>query len=167
MYRNEREVGSSILAYLSSPSNSSTLKREDIHFTSKLATNTSYDAARKSIKKSVKESGLGYIDLFLLHSPYGGKIKRLESWRAVEDAIDDGEVKSGGVSNFGVKHVSQSIIYFLLFRFMLSIIYLCPWFSCKSFWHRNLEYNQPSTKSKYIHSILGPRSPPIARSMTS
>ena len=107
MYCNEHEVGSSIQAYISSPSNTSSLKREDIHFTSKLASNTSYDAARKSIKQSVKESGLGYIDLFLLHSPYGGKTKRLESWRAIEDAIDDGEVKSGGVSNFGIKHVSH------------------------------------------------------------
>lgn len=82
------------------------MKREDIHFTSKLASNTSYEAARKSIKQSVKLSGLGYIDLFLLHSPYGGKTKRLQCWKAVEDAIDDGEIKTGGVSNFGVKHVS-------------------------------------------------------------
>ena len=108
MYHNEREVGSSILAYISSSSNVSSLKREDIHFTSKLASNTSYDAARKSIKTSVKQSGLGYIDLFLLHSPYGGKTKRLDCWKAVEDAIEDGEVKTGGVSNFGVKHVSRT-----------------------------------------------------------
>ena len=120
MYNNEHEVGSSILAYISSPSNASSLKREDIHFTSKLASNTSYDAARKSIKQSVKESGLGYIDLFLLHSPYGGKTKRLESWRAIEDAIDDGEVKSGGVSNFGIKHVSQTGRSFFLS--MISVI---------------------------------------------
>ncbi|KAK4693299.1 hypothetical protein P7C71_g4074, partial [Lecanoromycetidae sp. Uapishka_2] len=53
------------------------------------------------------KSGLGYIDLFLLHSPYGGKGKRLDSWRAVEDAIADGEVKTGGVSNFGVKHLQE------------------------------------------------------------
>lgn len=109
MYHNEHEVGSSILAFISSPSNTSSLKREDIHFTSKLASNTSYDAARKSIKQSVKQSGLGYIDLFLLHSPYGGKSKRLECWKAVEDAIEDGELKTGGVSNFGVKHVSHLI----------------------------------------------------------
>ena len=107
MYRNEREVGSSILAFISGPSNKSSLKREDIHFTSKLASNSSYDVARKSIKQSVKESGLGYIDLFLLHSPYGGRNKRLESWKAVEDAIEAGEVRTGGVSNFGVKHVSM------------------------------------------------------------
>ena len=106
MYRNEREVGSAVLAFVSSPSNTTGLKREDIHFTSKLASNTSYAAARKSITQSVKESGLGYIDLFLLHSPYGGKTKRLDCWRAVEDAIVDGEVKTGGVSNFGIKHVN-------------------------------------------------------------
>lgn len=105
MYHNEREVGKSILDFISGKANTQGLKREDIHFTSKLASNTSYDAARKSIKQSVKQCGLGYIDLFLLHSPYGGKTKRLECWRAVEDAIDDGEVKTGGVSNFGVKHV--------------------------------------------------------------
>ena len=102
MYHNERQVGRAILDYLKQHPE---LKREDIHYTSKLASNSNYDQARKSITQSVKECGLGYIDLFLLHSPYGGKQKRLESWRAVEDAINDGEVKIGGVSNFGEKHV--------------------------------------------------------------
>ena len=108
MYHNEKESGKAILDFLSSVDNVDSLERENIHFTSKLASNSSYDTARKAIKKSVKECGLGYIDLFLLHSPYGGKDARLESWRAVEDAIDDGEIKIGGVSNYGVKHVSNS-----------------------------------------------------------
>lgn len=107
MYENEKESGSAISDFLSSDANTQSLKREDIHYTSKLASNDSYDAARKAIKQSVKECGLGYIDLFLLHSPYGGKKARLDSWKAVEDAIDDGEVKIGGVSNYGVKHVSH------------------------------------------------------------
>ena len=106
MYHNEKESGQAISDFLSSGANADSLKRDDIHFTSKLASNSSYDAARKAIKKSVKECGLGYIDLFLLHSPYGGKSARLESWRAVEDAIDEGEIRMGGVSNYGVKHVS-------------------------------------------------------------
>ena len=106
MYYNEKESGKAVLDFLSSDANEHSLTREDIHFTSKLASNSSYDAARKAIKKSVKECGLGYIDLFLLHSPYGGKQARLDSWRAVEDAINDGEVKIGGVSNYGVKHAS-------------------------------------------------------------
>jgi len=108
MYHNEAEVGKAINDFLPSDSNKEALTREDIFYTSKLASNTSYDAARKSIQQSVKRSGLGYIDLFLLHSPYGGRKARLESWRALEDAIIDGEVKTGGVSNYGVKHVSDS-----------------------------------------------------------
>ncbi|KAK5133961.1 hypothetical protein LTR08_007081 [Meristemomyces frigidus] len=104
MYRNERKVGEAILDYLKSHPQ---LKREDIHYTTKLASNSDYDRARASIAKSVKECGLGYIDLFLLHSPYGGKQARLESWRAVEDAIEGGEVKIGGVSNFGEKHLDE------------------------------------------------------------
>ncbi|KAK5058897.1 hypothetical protein LTR84_011161 [Exophiala bonariae] len=108
MYRNEKDCGQAIRSFLNDKSlNTAGLTREDIFFTSKLATNTSYEAARKSISQSVKTSGLGYIDLFLLHSPYGGKQARLSSWRAVEDAIKDGEVKIGGVSNFGVKHLEE------------------------------------------------------------
>lgn len=108
MYRNERDCGQAILSWLNDKSaNTAGLKREDIFFTSKLASNSSYDAARKSIKQSVKTCGLGYIDLFLLHSPYGGKTARLASWKAVEDAIDEGEIKIGGVSNFGVKHLEE------------------------------------------------------------
>ncbi|KAG9714684.1 hypothetical protein KCU75_g24029, partial [Aureobasidium melanogenum] len=80
MYHNEREVGNAITDFLKSPNNIANLKREDIHYTSKLASNSDYNTARKSIKKSVQECGLGYIDLFLLHSPYGGKKARLESW---------------------------------------------------------------------------------------
>lgn len=106
MYHNERETGKAIVDFLASDANVHALKREDVHFTSKLASNSAYETARKAIKRSVKEAGLGYIDLFLLHSPYGGKQARLDSWRAVEDAIDEGEVRIGGVSNYGVKHVS-------------------------------------------------------------
>lgn len=86
------------------------LKREDIWFTTKLKTNSSYDATRKKIKESIKKSGLGHLDLYLLHSPYGGKTKRLECWRAVEDAIAEGEVRAGGVSNYGVKHVRVCLL---------------------------------------------------------
>jgi diketogulonate reductase-like aldo/keto reductase len=104
MYHNEREVGSTILKYLEAHPE---LKREDIHYTSKLASNEkSYEAVRKSISRSVKECGLGYIDLFLLHSPYGGKEARLTSWKALEDAVLEGEVRIPGVSNYGEKHVS-------------------------------------------------------------
>ncbi|KAI2633719.1 aldo-keto reductase family 1 member E1 [Hypomontagnella submonticulosa] len=110
-YRNEREAGQAIRQFLAnSAENTEGLTREDIFFTSKLANNsTSYGTVRKSIRQSVETCGLGYIDLFLLHSPYGGPEARLTSWKALEDAIDEGEVKSGGVSNFGVGHIEELI----------------------------------------------------------
>ncbi|OTB02316.1 hypothetical protein M426DRAFT_322742 [Hypoxylon sp. CI-4A] len=109
MYRNEREAGQAIRQFLaSSDENTAGITREDVFYTSKLASNsTSYDAVRRSIRQSLEACGLGYIDLFLLHSPYGGREARLTSWKAVEDAIDEGEVKSGGVSNYGVAHIEE------------------------------------------------------------
>lgn len=111
MYRNEKDCGRAVSDFLDdSKLNTQELKREDIFFTSKLASNsTDYDSVRSSIRKSVKACGLGYIDLFLLHSPYGGKQARLTSWKALEDAVQDGEVRIGGVSNFGVKHLQELI----------------------------------------------------------
>lgn len=106
MYHNERETGRAIRDFLASDENTEGLTREDVWYTSKLASNgISYESVRRSIKSSVEISGLGYVDLFLLHSPYGGKEARLTSWKALEDAIDAGEVKMGGVSNYGSKHV--------------------------------------------------------------
>ncbi|KAI0008820.1 aldo-keto reductase family 1 member E1 [Xylariaceae sp. FL0662B] len=110
MYYNEREAGQAIRDFLASDENTEGLTREDVFYTSKLSScSTSYQSVRRSIKQSVDTCGLGYIDLFLLHSPYGGRDARLTSWRAVEDAIDDGEVRSGGVSNFGVAHIEELI----------------------------------------------------------
>lgn len=107
MYHNEAAVGKAILSYLKSNPD---VTREDIHYTTKLASNGSYEEARRSVKKSVEVCGLGYVDLFLLHSPYGGKKARLESWRALEDAVEEGSVRSIGVSNFGKKHVSATLL---------------------------------------------------------
>lgn len=110
MYHNEKECGRAILEFLGDESKNTTgLKREDIHYTTKLMTNAGYETVRKSIDKSVKTCGLGYVDLFLLHSPYGGKKARLSSWKALEDAVQDGNVRIAGVSNFGVKHLEELI----------------------------------------------------------
>lgn len=108
MYDNEAEVGNTIRAYIAEQKDKpNALKREDIFFTTKIQTNNGYDAARASIKESLRACGLGYIDLFLIHAPYGGKEKRLASWRAIEDAISAGEVRAGGVSNYGIKHLKE------------------------------------------------------------
>lgn len=109
-YGNEKDVGSAILAFIAShPS----IRREDIWFTTKLRVNVSYDVTRRAIKGSIKRTKLGYVDLYLLHTPSGGKETRLECWRALEDALSEGEVKSIGVSNYGVKHVSAQTLIML------------------------------------------------------
>ena len=113
-YYNEAEAGQAIKDFLSSPENTEMLSREDIFYTSKLYENsTSYNKVLQSIRDSVETCGLGYIDLFLLHSPIGGPEARLTSWKAVEDAIEDGIVLSGGISNFGIRHVSIAMIWTL------------------------------------------------------
>ncbi|KAH8909237.1 Aldo/keto reductase [Coniochaeta sp. PMI_546] len=110
MYHNEREAGQAIRDFLASSDNVEGLTRGDIHYTTKLSSNdTSYKAVRRSIKQSVDACGLGYVDLFLLHSPYGGKEARLTSWRALEDAVKDGEVRMAGISNYGVRHIEELI----------------------------------------------------------
>lgn len=67
MYHNERDVGNAINDFLSSTANASKLSREDIHYTSKLASNSDYNTARKSIKRSVKECGLGKYSKRICH----------------------------------------------------------------------------------------------------
>lgn len=121
-YANEKEVGRAIKKYLDSNKDNG-VKREDLWFTTKLKSNVGYEATRKAVKDSLKKSGLDYIDLYLLHSPYGGKKKRLECWKAVEDAISDGEVKAGGVSNYGVKHVRFLPLFTLDITFPLDFAF--------------------------------------------
>lgn len=108
MYHNEAEVGKAIRSYLEGQkSQPNPLSRADVFFTTKLYTTGTYEQTRASIKQSLEASGLSYIDLFLIHAPYGGKEKRLASWRAIEDAIDDKELRCGGVSNYGIKHLQE------------------------------------------------------------
>ncbi|KAF2820225.1 Aldo/keto reductase [Ophiobolus disseminans] len=111
MYDNEAQVGAAINHWLHQDledgNDPAVRSRSDIHFTTKLASNSSYDETKESILRSLESCGLGYIDLFLLHSPYGGPEARRECWRAIEDAISEGLIRSGGVSNFGKRHLEE------------------------------------------------------------
>ncbi|KAI5294225.1 hypothetical protein KEM52_004444, partial [Ascosphaera acerosa] len=104
MYHNERETGEAILSWLKEHPE---VSREDIFYTSKLLNNDTYERCKDTIAHSIEQCGLGYIDLFLIHAPFGGPKARREAWRAIEDAIAAGTVRTGGVSNFGVRHMQQ------------------------------------------------------------
>jgi diketogulonate reductase-like aldo/keto reductase len=99
-YRNEQPCADAIRA--------SGLKREDVYFTSKVPPRSmGYDAAKKSIESSFSQTGLDYIDLYLIHSPYGGKDGRLGAWKALVEAQKEGKIRSIGVSNYGVHHLDE------------------------------------------------------------
>ncbi|MCD7120233.1 aldo/keto reductase [Limosilactobacillus agrestis] len=89
-YGNEQAVGKAI--------RESGVKRNDIFVTSKLwVDHFTYEKAMQGIDDSLNKLGLDYMDLYLLHQPYGDTAG---AWRALEEAQRDGKIKSIGVSNF-------------------------------------------------------------------
>lgn len=68
-----------------------------------------YEKTKAAIDTSLKKWGHDYIDLYLIHSPQPGKTKRLEAWKAIEEAVEAGKIRSAGVSNYGVHHLQEMV----------------------------------------------------------
>lgn len=84
------------------------IPREQLFFTSKVPPrDVNYEGAKRCVDDSLKKTGLSYIDLYLLHAPYGGKEGRLGAWKALVESVDEGKVRSIGVSNYGVHHLDE------------------------------------------------------------
>lgn len=95
MYGNEQSVGEAI--------RSSGLARKDVWITTKLrGGDHGYESAIEACRASLQRLEVGYLDLYLIHSPNGGKL--LETWDALVELQRRGLVRSIGVSNYGVKH---------------------------------------------------------------
>ncbi|KAF3915955.1 hypothetical protein AA313_de0206839 [Arthrobotrys entomopaga] len=122
-YENEHLCGRAILDFLSK---NPTLSRSSIFFTTKLRQNVSYPATRDAISRSLQRSKLDYIDLYLIHAPYGGPLVREEIYRAVIDAVKEGQVKSWGVSNYGVRHLQEILDKFPEYPPLVNQIELNP-----------------------------------------
>ena len=89
-YNNEKGVGSAI--------KKSGLKREEIFITSKLWQNELAEGkTTKAIDRMLKRLDTPYIDLLLIHWPFGDYIA---AWKEMEKAVKDGKIKSIGLSNF-------------------------------------------------------------------
>ncbi|GAC96418.1 hypothetical protein PHSY_003998 [Pseudozyma hubeiensis SY62] len=65
------------------------------------------ERTRSAIEDSLKKTGLEYLDLVLLHAPDGGKKHRLDSWATLTDLVQEGKIRSLGVSNFGPQHIQE------------------------------------------------------------
>jgi len=84
------------------------IPRSKIFFTSKVPPGKiSYAGASAQVDESLKRSGLEYLDLMLLHAPYGGSAGRKGAWKALVEAQEAGKVRSIGVSNYGVHHLDE------------------------------------------------------------
>lgn len=66
-----------------------------------------YESTSKLVDQSLKNFGFDYIDLYLIHDPLSGKVKRLETYRALLDAQKAGKIRTVGVSNYGVHHLEE------------------------------------------------------------
>lgn len=91
-YMNESDVGKAI--------KDSGIDRSEIFITSKLwLQDYGYENAKKGIETSLRLLDVDYIDLYLLHQPYGDY---LGAWKALEEAVKEGKIKSIGISNITV-----------------------------------------------------------------
>jgi 2,5-diketo-D-gluconate reductase A len=100
-YMNETVVGSAI--------KTSGVAREDLFITTKLwVQDTGYENTKKAFEKSLNKLQLDYLDLYLIHQPYGDVHG---SWRAMEELYKNGRVRAIGVSNFQPDRVMDIITF--------------------------------------------------------
>lgn len=89
-YMNESAVGNAIKR--------SGIPREDLFITTKLwIQDQGYESTKKAFETSLNNLGLDYLDLYLIHQPFGDVYG---SWRAMEELYEEGKIKAIGVSNF-------------------------------------------------------------------
>ncbi len=100
-YFNEEQVGNAI--------RHSGLKRDEIFVTTKLwVQDYEYDDALRAFDKSIKLLGLDYIDLYLLHKPYGNYYA---AWRAAERLYKESRIRAIGVTSFSNERLQDLFLH--------------------------------------------------------
>jgi len=100
-YFNESEVGDAI--------SECGIPREELFITTKIwIDNYGYDNCKKSVEESLKKLKTEYIDLVLIHQPFGDYY---EAYRALEDLYEEGKIKAIGVSNFYPDRLSDICLF--------------------------------------------------------
>ncbi len=100
-YFNERQVGDAL--------RHSGLRREDVFVTTKLwVQDYEYDDALRAFDLSMKNLGLDYLDLYLLHKPYGNYYA---AWRAVERLYKEGRIRAVGVTSFSSERLQDLFLH--------------------------------------------------------
>ncbi|WP_419883489.1 aldo/keto reductase [Peribacillus sp. B-H-3] len=100
-YLNEEAVGRAIKR--------SGVPREELFITTKLwVQDTGYESTKKAFANSLKRLQLDYLDLYLIHQPFGDVYG---SWRAMEELYKEGKIRAIGVSNFYSDRLIDLIIH--------------------------------------------------------
>lgn len=99
-YMNEEAVGKGIKR--------SSIAREDLFITTKLwVSDSGYENTKHAFQKSLDLLQLDYLDLYLIHQPYGDIYG---SWRAMQELYKEGKVKAIGVSNFHPDRIMDLVV---------------------------------------------------------
>ncbi|MUG47675.1 aldo/keto reductase [Paenibacillus woosongensis] len=100
-YLNEEAVGRAIKR--------SGVPRDELFITTKLwVQDASYESAKLAFAKSLKKLQLDYLDLYLIHQPFGDYYG---AWRAMEELYREGKIKAIGVSNFLPDRLMDLIVH--------------------------------------------------------
>jgi 2,5-diketo-D-gluconate reductase A len=100
-YQNEEAVGRAIKRC--------GVQREELFITTKLwLEDAGYERTKKAFAKSLERLQLDYLDLYLIHQPFGDVYG---SWRAMEELYREGKIKAIGVSNFQMDRLVDLMIH--------------------------------------------------------
>lgn len=100
-YGNEEAVGKAI--------KQGSVAREELFITTKLwISDTGYERTKQAFERSLKRLQLEYLDLYLIHQPYGDIYG---AWRAMEELYRAGRIRAIGVSNFHPDRIMDLIIH--------------------------------------------------------
>lgn len=100
-YGNEAAVGNAIKR--------SGVAREDLFITTKLwIQSDGYEGTKKAFENSLKRLQLDYVDLYLIHQPFGDVYGE---WRAMEELYKEGKARAIGVSNFHPDRLIDLIVH--------------------------------------------------------
>lgn len=100
-YGNEEAVGKAI--------RNGGVPREELFITTKVwIQSNGYEGTKKSFENSLKQLQLDYLDLYLMHQPFGDVYGE---WRAMQDLYKEGKVRAIGVSNFHPDRLIDLIIH--------------------------------------------------------